>query len=282
METRNKTVYPMTNDRVFRDVFGTNEEATAGLVASVLGIKREDITSVEINESSILDGVEDKEYRLDVRATINETIVTNLEMQVVNENNWEDRSLLYACRNFDNINRGSRYAQIKEVVQIGFLDFTLFKDHPEFHALYQMRNAKDGHLYNSKFGLHVVELNQIDMATEEDIANGLDKWVRLFKAKTVEEMKMIAAENKSMLEAAKTSAIFNEDDIRRQKYWERQEYLINEEYKEKERERLKAENTGLKSENSGLKSENSGLKTEITDLKAMLEQLTKKLREYEK
>ena len=80
-----------------------------------------------------------------------------------------------------------------------------------------------------------------------------------------------------MIEAAKTSATFNEDDIRRQKYWERQEFLINQEFKEKETERLRVENKGLKTENTGLKTENTGLKTEVTNLKAIVEQLTKKL-----
>ena len=46
-----------------------------------------------------------------------------------------------------------------------------------------MRNEKDGYLYTDRFNLIVVELMHEELTTNEDIACGIDKWVRLFKAK---------------------------------------------------------------------------------------------------
>jgi hypothetical protein len=41
----------------------------------------------------------------------------------------------------------------------------------------------------------VIELDQEDKASDEDIKYGIDRWVRLFKSKTWEDLKMVAQEN---------------------------------------------------------------------------------------
>lgn len=48
------------------------------------------------------------------------------------------------------------------MTHIGFLDFTLFKDHPEFYATYRMVNVKNRQVYNDKFTLSVVDLSQVN------------------------------------------------------------------------------------------------------------------------
>lgn len=78
---------------------------------------------------------------------------------------------------------------------IGFLDYTLFDEHPEFYGTYLLKNAKDGHVYTDRFALSVVSLNQIDLATEEDKQYDIDKWARAFKATTWEELKMVTQNN---------------------------------------------------------------------------------------
>ncbi len=95
---------------------------------------------------------------------------------------------------------------------IGFLDFTLFPDYPEFYATYQMLNVKNHHLYSSKFSLSVIDLNQTNLATDEDKAYGIDYWARLFKVKTWEELKMLAKYNE-YLEAA-TNSLYESNEER--------------------------------------------------------------------
>ncbi|MBQ9136565.1 MAG: PD-(D/E)XK nuclease family transposase, partial [Lachnospiraceae bacterium] len=68
---------------------------------------------------------------LDVKVLLNNDTIINLEMQVVNEHDWPERSLSYLCRSFDNLNQGEPYRNVKSVVQIGLLDFTLFPENPE-------------------------------------------------------------------------------------------------------------------------------------------------------
>ncbi len=54
-----------------------------------------------------------------------------------------------------------------------------------------------------QFSISVLDLTNIDLATEEDKSYNIDKWASLFKAQTWEEIKMLAEKNESIDEAAK-------------------------------------------------------------------------------
>ncbi len=167
--------YNMTNDYLFRMVLQRDSETLIMLTCSLLHLKRDDVIDAHI-ENPIEPGatISNKEYQLDIVVKLNGDITINLEMQVINYQNWPMRSLSYLCRKFDSIARGSDYNTAETVYHIGFLDFTLFEDHPEFFAKYQVRNAKDNYLYTDKFNLFVVQLNSIDIATNEDKLYGID------------------------------------------------------------------------------------------------------------
>ena len=92
----------------------------------------------------------------------------DLYFYYINQYNWVERSLSYLCRNFDHLKSGGEYEDVSPVVQIGILNFTLFKDHPEFYATYQLLSVKNHAIYSDKLRLSVLDLTHIDMATEED------------------------------------------------------------------------------------------------------------------
>lgn len=95
-------------------------------------------------------------------------------MQVINEGNWTERSLNYLCRSYDSLEKGENYEDTLPFIHIGFLDFTLFPEYPEFYATYKFQNIINHHVYSDNLQLRVVELNQIHLATEEDKQYGLD------------------------------------------------------------------------------------------------------------
>ena len=70
----------------------------------------------------------------------------------------------------------------------------------------------------------VVDLNKKELATEEDKAYGLDKWVALFQSKTWEELRMIAKENPEFLEAGKILYEYNNENTVRWQCWAREDY----------------------------------------------------------
>ena len=99
MEATGVIQYNMTNDYMFRYILQKNKKVLKGLICSLLHLQPEQI---------------------------------NLEMQVENKHNWTDRSLAYLCRSFDQLYRGQEYEEALPVIHIGFLDYTLFPDAPEF------------------------------------------------------------------------------------------------------------------------------------------------------
>jgi len=190
-----KLRYKLTNDYLFHIVFQRNKKILRGLVQSLLNLKDEEIIDIVL-ENPITPGetVNDKTIVLDLFITLNNNKKINIEMQILNEGDWTERSLIYLCRAFDNLLEGQPYTDIMPAIHIGILDYTLFPEHPEFYARYAIKNIINNNIYSDKFLLNVLDLNHPELATEEDIACGLQYWTRLFKAETWEELHMLSSE----------------------------------------------------------------------------------------
>lgn len=197
-------------------------------------------------------------------------------MQVKNQFNWANRSLTYLCRAFDQLQSGQDYEETLPVIHIGFTDFTLFPDNPEFYATFRMINVKThAQVYSDKFTLSVVDLTQIDKATEKGKSSKIDYWARLFKAKTWEELQMVA-QNDEYLQAAATSIrIANEEEIVREQCRAREDALRRERTLERDKKILQAEKQALQKENASqqmkivsLQDVNASLRQQLAILQA--------------
>lgn len=217
--------YSMTNDYMFRAVLQSNNKVLRGLICSLLHLPAQKVVSAEVTNPVILgEAVTDKEFRLDINVVLNNHTLINLEMQIANRLNWKERSVMYLCRSFDRLNRGQNYLEAKPAIHIGFLDYTLFDGRPEFYASYKLINVKNHQKYNDSLTLHVVDLSRIDLATEEDKKYHIHEWAMLFKAKTWEEMKMLAARDEYLQEASETIFRMSADDLVRKRCLDREEY----------------------------------------------------------
>ena len=221
----------LVNDYLFRALLQKNNRVLKGLIASLLHMKMEDIQSVIIKNEIILGKhIPDKAFILDIRVLMNDNSIINLEMQVVDQCNWVERSMSYLCRCFDNLAKGDDYINAKPVVQIGLLDYTLFSDAPEFYASYYLMNEKSHKIYSDKLRISVVDLTHIDLATDEDKLYGIDHWARLFKSRTWEDLKMLAENNPIIDEAASTIYSISQDNILLEQIRARDEAIAHENY----------------------------------------------------
>lgn len=215
----------LTNDYLFRALLQRSNKTLRGLIGALLHLEPEQIQSAVITNPIELGAyIDEKTFLLDVKVILNNNIVINLEMQVVNEHNWPERSLSYVCRAFDNLNSGEAYHQVKPVIHIGLLDFTLFPEHPEFYATYQLLNIKNHTVYSDKLRLSVLDLTQIALATEEDKRYHIDRWAALFKAATWEELKMYAQKDEYIQEASSTIYQLSQDESVRLQCEAREDY----------------------------------------------------------
>ena len=76
----------------------------------------------------------------------------------------------------------------------------------------------------------MVELKNIELATQEDRLYGIDKWAALFKSKSWEELKSMAAINEYMKSAAETIYEVSSDENIREQCRRRAEFESYERY----------------------------------------------------
>ena len=266
--------YNMTNDYMFRYILQKNEKVLRGLISSLLHLDPNSIKKLSIqNPVNLAEDISSKDFVMDIKVLMNDNSLINLEMQVNNERNWKERSLSYLCRTFDHLYRGQDYEEALPVYHIGFLDFSLFPNYPEFYATYQLLNIKNHNLYSSKFSLSVVDLNQIKLATEEDKVYGIDYWAHLFKSKTWEELKMLAKDNEYLDAAANSLYEANADWMVRERCIARKLAERRERTLERDIKLLKEENFNLEERNSSLEERNSSLEERIKELERKLAEM---------
>ena len=161
--------YSLTNDYMFRAILQSNECVLRNLIAALLHLEEEQIQKVEIlNPIKIGESIQDKEFQMDVHVLLNDESLINLEMQVANYGNWKERSLSYMCRGFDNLKKGDDYINVKPIVHVSFLNFSLPGLFPEFYGTYYMINERTHQVYSDKLRLSVVNLEHIELANETD------------------------------------------------------------------------------------------------------------------
>ncbi len=272
--------FHMWNDYLFRALLQVNSEVLKAFVCSLLYLEPQEVTSIAILNPIVLgDAIDDKTYILDIFVEVNGRTRLNLELQVINERNWPERSLCYLCRTFDSMNRGENYRNARTAIQIGIVNFTLFEDNPEFFSNYYMINEKNRQIYTRKFRLCMLDLTQIELATKQDRKFGLDKWAALLTAATWEDLNMLANEDQTLKSAIVTIVQLTEDEkIRlqceaREDYYRRtegREELLRE--TEEERDQAVAERELLKTQLDQTTVERDQLETQLNQTAAELKQ----------
>ena len=205
----------LTNDIILHSVTQNNKEILRGLTAALLMVPTDTVTDVELLNPIDYRDFADKKMILDIRALINRSSIVNVELQMVLTTDskwWINRSLLYLCRTFDNVEAGREYSEALPSVQVCIIPKDMFSDAPpEFYSQYMLMNDRNGHIYSRDFSLRVLYLNHIDLATETDKKNGLDFWAKAFLATTWEELKSLAKESSVFREVAESMYTVNAD-----------------------------------------------------------------------
>ena len=225
-----KIEYPLKNDVILHCVSQRSNDFLKLLVSSFLGIPLSEIQSVHLENPIDFRTYDAKEIILDIKVLLNNKRMINFEMQLNisrKDSWWINRSLLYLCRTFDNIERGEDYTLLMPAAQISIIDHDLFPDEsPEFYAQYLMTNRKTGSYYTSNFKLNVLYLNHIDLATQADIDNHLVEWAIAFQASTWEDLKALAVHTPEFKEVAEM--VFDVDaDVSARTYAEAHEKYLH-------------------------------------------------------
>ena len=203
--------YTLTSDLLFHYVMQRSKSALIGLVCSLKGIDPCMVKSIEVTNPIDLNSSV-KETVMDLKLTLNSNEIMNIELQTYTEKYWIPRSVLYLCRAYDCLKKGEDYSMLKPTTHFCITNQELIPDNPEFYSRYQLLNTKSYKPYTKNIGINVLQLNHIDMATEEDVSNNLVYWAKLFNASTWEEFKDLAKDNKAIEEVGNMIFTINSDD----------------------------------------------------------------------
>ena len=167
-------------------------------VSDVLDIPVEAIKSVRLaNPFLWKQFFRQKQGILDILVVLNNDTKINFELQIKIIRYWDKRSLFYLCKMFtEALLFGEKYEKLKRCISVSILDFNL-NNAPEYHRIYRLRD-KDGNEFTDLLEVHILEL-QKKLKGEER----MDDWIRVFNAKTEDDLDMIKTDNPGILEAIK-------------------------------------------------------------------------------
>ena len=186
--------YTLTSDLVFHYVLQKSKAALKKLVCALKDIDPDDVMKIEVVNPIDLNS-SFKETIMDLKLTLNNNEIINIELQVYVDNFWCPRSILYLCRAYDSIGNSEDYSNLKPTTHICITDKDLIEGSDEFYSHYLLLNTTNHIPYTTDFGINMLQLNHIDKATEDDVKNGLVYWAKLFMAETWEEFKALADGN---------------------------------------------------------------------------------------
>ena len=215
----------MTNDFMFKAVLQRNQTALKGLLCALLHMRMEEIVVVRIQNPIEIGGmIDEKKMMLDLKLELNDSRILDIEMQVVDEGNWSERSLAYLCRAFDQLEKGDKYLDVKETIHIGILNFTPQGFPEKLYLEYYFYNLDTAHKYSDKMSIRVLQLNQLKKELDEQIRPEIYNWAQLFKAETWEEMRMLAERDESIKECIFTYKELTADEKARMQSEARDDY----------------------------------------------------------
>ena len=173
--SKHKNKYPLTNDIVFKKLFGEDKEETKQslifLINGILNLK----DTAKINKITIMNpytfsDIDTKEKRavLDVKATCENGRKFNVEMQVNTEHYYSKRALYYWSKLYiETLEKGQSYDKLTKTIGIHILDFQYYEGnnfHKKHHMYYDNENGTNIHSFD-EIEMHTIELPKLKHST---------------------------------------------------------------------------------------------------------------------
>ncbi len=231
MPINNNAVKP-TNDYIFKRIFGYEgkENITKDFVKSVT---KYEIDNIDISKNTILpkDLSDDKVGILDVRAIINNNIQCDIEMQVLNQDDIEERILYYWSKLYSkSIKEGDGYAELNKTIIILLANFELekLKEIKKYHTEFKIREKEFCHVILSEvLEIHIIELPKTLVKSGECKMNEdkeLEKWVRfLMQPNSLKKEELDS--NEALKDAKKILDQIKKDEREEELAWLREKYV---------------------------------------------------------
>jgi predicted transposase/invertase (TIGR01784 family) len=221
-----------TSDIVIHYLLGS--EHNKDLLLSFINAVLEDadmplIDKVEIkNPFNIKHHTYDKMSILDLKAEDESGKTYNIEVQLLGNEFFANRSLYYWAKNYSaQLGESSEYHTLLPVICINILEFNLIEDLDKVHTCF-LPIEKDNNdlILTDHLEIHFIELKKFD-EKKSQLKSDLAKWIQYFKyeGKENEAMKTILHNDSVIKKAHKEYINFTGSDEYRELYEARQKWI---------------------------------------------------------
>ena len=206
----NSSDYNVKSDLIFKYLF-SNKEILKDFLEAVLNVEITSITAKEQFNIKQKDFFEKIAY-LDIMATINDNSMINLEMQNREKSTYLKRIKIYRGVLFkDQLNRGQKYDEVKDVISINILNYTMFKDIESYHSIWRFRpDENPTHKSLDGAEIHFIELEKF-RKTSPDFENKLNQWLAYIDETNPLWVKEVMSKNKTIQKAKNLKEDFFKD-----------------------------------------------------------------------
>ncbi|SCC25414.1 Uncharacterized protein BCZB5J_02230 [Bacillus cereus] len=133
---------------------------------------------------------------LDLRATLNNGIKINIEIQVRDKKVMIERSLFYwSDMYYSQMTQGMKYTELRPTICINIIDFILFPEEKDFHNVNTVMNRKSKRIITENMQLHFLEIPKVMQEWKEERVDPwediLARWLLLFPAYENEKLTTI-------------------------------------------------------------------------------------------
>ena len=174
------------NDVAFRKIFG-DENKKDILISFLNNILEFAGTNKEIMDITITNPYqvpklkELKETILDIKAVDKRSIHYIIEMQMFHTTAFEKKVLYYVSKAYyQQLNRAEDYPKLNQVIFLGFLNFKIFNENPDYTTRHLILDEKTNENHFQDFELNFVELPKFTKKLEE-LKDIKDKWIYFVK-----------------------------------------------------------------------------------------------------
>ncbi len=217
-------------DFIFKNIFGnkTNKGALISLLNAVLGYRKEEgnhIKEVTIDDSIIKkESIEDKYAVLDIKATLENGTRINIEMQMIDQYNMEQRTLYYLSRLYsEQLQSGGAYEKLNKSIAINILNYNMIKNE-KYHNNYLFKERETNEIFSELMQVHFIELKKLNK-TPKEINDDLESWMEFLIEPTEEVVEMLAEKVPEIKQAFEILRVVSMDKKTREDYRIREKAL---------------------------------------------------------
>ena len=192
----------LKNDIIFKAFFSRkgNEKYLKDFLNSILKIEIENITiQEEVNLEQL--STKEKGGRLDIQATLNDGMIVNIEMQMKDLENIEQRNDIYEAKTISrHFPRGEDYENAKEVIAIYILNYNLFGFDEYILDTVKVLNKHRNYQVNcisKEYYIQLPKFREIDA----DMDDKLNQWLAIIDDMDRGKIEMAKSKNKIIEEA---------------------------------------------------------------------------------